>query len=99
MSEIRFNPRTGKREIIDPRGGLRGGLRPTPIFNKPKPLPPKQGLRPIPPTPGMDRRDYFEKLQAQGFEIPTGAIIDPLEEDSQTCQTYKALVVFPVYKT
>ena len=25
----------------------------------------------------MDRRDYFEKLQAQGFEIPTGAIIDP----------------------
>lgn len=32
MSEIRFNPRTGKREIIDPRGGLRGGLRPTPIL-------------------------------------------------------------------
>jgi len=62
---------------FDPRVGLRGGLRPTPIFNKPKPLPPKQGLKPTPPTPGMDRRDYFEKLQAQGFEIPTGMIKDP----------------------
>ena len=78
MSSFSFNPVTKKMELdFDPRVGLRGGLRPTPIFNKPKPLPPKQGLKPTPPTPGMDRRDYFEKLQAQGFEIPTGMIKDP----------------------
>jgi len=33
--------------------------------------------RPPMPTPGMNKKDYYEMLQAQGFEIPTGAIIDP----------------------
>ena len=45
MSEIRFNPITGEREIIDPRGGPRGGRRPNigrPILKRPEIL--------VPPT-------------------------------------------------
>ena len=49
MSEIRFNPITGEREIIDPRGGPRGGRRPNigrPILKRPEILVPPTRLPP-----------------------------------------------------
>ena len=43
------------------------------------PMPPQipRPPRPPMPKPGMNKKDYYKMLLAQGFEIPTGMIKDP----------------------